>query len=192
MSRFTSVRRRFGAVVRVAADRGGAAAVEFAFIAPVLFLLTLGMIELGMILFEYHRMGEAARSGARVALIEDPIPKLIDLSSLPDITCNGADGGSVTCTGATVANSSSFTDVLAAMQNILPTLKGSNVAIIYIDSDITDATELTGLVTPILTLKIEGYQYSYFFLDTLPGIPATMTLPEFSTTRVVHTVKLSN
>lgn len=183
--------RRFAAVVRVAADRGGATAVEFAFIAPVLFLLTLGMIELGMILFEYHRVGEATRRGARVALIEDPIPKLIDLS-IKDITCNGADDGSVSCTGATVADSSSFTDVLTAMQNILPTLKGSNIAISYTDSDITDATELTGLVTPILTLSVEGYQYSYFFLDTLPGIPATMTLPEFSTTRVVHTVKVTN
>ncbi len=191
MSRSTSGHRRFGTIGRLAADRRGAAAVEFAFVAPVLFLLTLGMIELGMILFEYHRMGEAARSGARVALIEDPIPKLIDLSNKPNITCNGADDGSVSC-NVTVADSSSFTDVLTAMQNILPALKGSNVAISYIDSDITDATELTGLVTPILTLSIEGYQYSYFFLDTVPGIPATMTLPGFSTTRVVHTVKTSN
>lgn len=191
MSRSTSALRRLAALARVAADRGGAAAVEFAFIAPVLFLLTLGMIELGMILFEYHRMGEAARSGARVALIEDPIPKLIDLS-IKDITCNGADDGSVTCTGAAVADSTSFTAVLAAMQSILPTVKGSNVRISYTDSDITDATELTGLVTPILTLSVEGYQYGYFFLDTLPGISATMTLPSFYTSRVVHTVKVSN
>ena len=191
MSRSTSVFRHFAAVVRVAVDRGGAVAVEFAFVAPVLFLLTLGIIELGMILFEVHRVGEAARRGARVALIEDPIPKLLDLST-KDITCNGADDGSVSCAGVTVADPTSFTDVLTAMQNILPTLKGSSVAISYTDSDITDATELTGLVTPILTLSVEGYQYSYFFLDTLPGIPATMTLPQFATTRVVHTVKVSN
>ena len=187
-----SAHRPLGALTRRAGrDRSGAAAVEFALIAPVLFLLTLGIIEVGMILLEWHRIGESARDGGRVALIEDPIPVLSNLGTT-DITCQGQDNGSITCTGAAVASSTSFATVLAAMQGIAPNLVGSNVIIAYTDTGITDTTTITGLVTPALTLSVTNYAYEFFFLQSIPGIPTSITLPAFSTTRVVHTTNANN
>jgi Flp pilus assembly protein TadG len=51
-------------------DEGGAAAVEFAIVASVLFLLLFGIIEFGLAYFRYQGLQAAAREGARIAAIE--------------------------------------------------------------------------------------------------------------------------
>ena len=43
----------------------GVAAIEFAFIAPILILLLTGIIQFGGVLFIQHNMGEVARESAR-------------------------------------------------------------------------------------------------------------------------------
>ena len=43
----------------------GVAAIEFAFIAPILILLLTGIIQFGAVLFIQHNMGEIARESAR-------------------------------------------------------------------------------------------------------------------------------
>jgi len=50
--------------------RRGASAVEFAIVAPVAFMLILGLIEFGRALMVQHMLNNAARQGARVATIE--------------------------------------------------------------------------------------------------------------------------
>ena len=59
--------------------RKGTTAVEFGLILPALLLLTLGALEGGLIMFDYHKISEATRRGLRTALTEDPI---IDLAEL--------------------------------------------------------------------------------------------------------------
>src|SRR5689334_22095301 len=49
--------------------RRGAAAIEFAVVAPVLFLFIFGIIELGRGLMLMHLMTNAARAGCRVGAI---------------------------------------------------------------------------------------------------------------------------
>lgn len=50
--------------------RRGAAAVEFAVVAPVFFLLILGMIEFGRMLMVQQLITLASREGARAAVLE--------------------------------------------------------------------------------------------------------------------------
>ncbi len=50
-------------------DESGANAVEFALVVPVLLLLILGIIQLGIILFTYNNMVQAAREAARVLAV---------------------------------------------------------------------------------------------------------------------------
>ncbi len=56
-------------LVRKTAGRRGAAAVEFAFIAPLLFLLILGIIEVGRMMMVQQVVTNAAREGCRKAVL---------------------------------------------------------------------------------------------------------------------------
>lgn len=50
-------------------DRSGVAALEFAFIAPALFLLTVGIIDVGRMMWTSSTLDHAAREGARFATV---------------------------------------------------------------------------------------------------------------------------
>lgn len=56
-----------------AGQRGdrGAAAVEFALIAPLLFMLVFGMISFGILLSQQLALTNSARQGARLAVVGD-------------------------------------------------------------------------------------------------------------------------
>lgn len=54
---------------RFVAERGAAAMVEFAIIAPVLLLFVFGIIEYGRYFFLYSNLTNAAREGARLAAV---------------------------------------------------------------------------------------------------------------------------
>ena len=143
----------------------GVAVVEFAIIVPVLLAITLGIVEFGLVLFEYHRLGEATRRGAREAVIETPMAQLTGLTS-GSVDCQGPSGA-VTCTGGAVSSAveDTFTLVLAGMQDILPTLSDSNVHVIYSDSGITDPTATPGIITPTVTVEVQGHAYTYVALE---------------------------
>ena len=51
-------------------DRRGTSAVEFAFIAPVFFLLVIGMVEFGRAMMVQQILTNAARQGARMATLD--------------------------------------------------------------------------------------------------------------------------
>ena len=59
-------------------NRRGAAAVEFAIVAPVFFLLVFGMVEYGRMIMVQQVITNAAREGARVGVL--------DGSALSDVT----------------------------------------------------------------------------------------------------------
>ena len=50
----------------------GAAAVEFALVAIVFFMLLIGIVEMGRVLFTWNAAAEATRYGARVAVVCEP------------------------------------------------------------------------------------------------------------------------
>jgi len=61
-------------------DRG-AAAVEFALIVPVLTMLTLGILDAGLLFFKWTAIGQGARAGAR-AVSEQPADDYADYYAL--------------------------------------------------------------------------------------------------------------
>ncbi|HLY93473.1 MAG TPA: TadE/TadG family type IV pilus assembly protein [Gaiellaceae bacterium] len=54
--------------IHIASERGQAA-VEFALIAPVLIILVLGVIQIGIAFNHYLTITDAARAGARTAIV---------------------------------------------------------------------------------------------------------------------------
>ncbi len=63
-------------------QRRGAAAVEFAIVAPVFFLLVFGMIEYGRMVMVQQVLTNASREGARVGVLDPPTGQ----TSLPLVT----------------------------------------------------------------------------------------------------------
>ncbi len=63
----------------------GAATVEFALIAIVFFMLLIGIVEAGRVLFTWNAAVEATRYGARVAVVCNPGNKAAVLASMRKI-----------------------------------------------------------------------------------------------------------
>ncbi len=64
--------RRARLIRRFHRERDGAAMVEFAIIAPLLFVLIFGIIDFGRVFFLYNNLTNAAREGARLGAVLDP------------------------------------------------------------------------------------------------------------------------
>lgn len=62
------MKRHFGTFSPMKFQRG-AAAVEFALVAIVFFMLLIGIVEMGRVLFTWNAAVEATRYGARVAVV---------------------------------------------------------------------------------------------------------------------------
>ena len=62
-------RGRSGCHVRRANERRGATAIEFALVAPLIFLLFFGAIEIARLSFLHHTVENAAYEGARRAIV---------------------------------------------------------------------------------------------------------------------------
>jgi Flp pilus assembly protein TadG len=187
MSRFISAIEIWARLWR---RRGGSVAVEFAMLLPILASFGIGLIEGSLILFDYHRLAEAARLGARAAVLNSAVPSLAALSTA-SATCAGTSGGGVSCTGAAVSSAASFASILADMQDVMPALTAQNVRVLYKDSGISVNATTPGIITPSITVEIVNYEHTFFFLNSIPGVPDTLTFPAFSTTRIGASVTAS-
>lgn len=58
-----------GLVQRAARDRSAASVLELVFVLPVVILILLGTIDISMLIYAYGTVAEAARAGARYAIV---------------------------------------------------------------------------------------------------------------------------
>jgi Flp pilus assembly protein TadG len=81
------------AVTRILSPRRrGAAVVEFAFAAPVFFLIVLGMVEVGRACMVNEILTEAARQGCRVGILEGTSSATIQQAAVSYLTAAGING----------------------------------------------------------------------------------------------------
>ncbi|MFQ5534981.1 MAG: TadE/TadG family type IV pilus assembly protein [Sphingomonadales bacterium] len=161
--------------------RDGATAVEFAIIAPVVLLLSAGIMEFTILMFDYHRAGEAARRGARIASFQTAIGRLDNLADGATVTCSASGGGGVTCTNGPVVVDQTFFTILAAMREIMPEIEGENLTVSYAPSGIGDITTPGG-IKPRVTVELEGLEHDFILFGGFTGLPDSLLLPSFSTT----------
>jgi Flp pilus assembly protein TadG len=79
-------------VLRLARSERGTAVVEFALVAPLLFLLVFGIIEFGRVLNTYNELTQVAGQGARAAAVNrNPDGTAIGAASgtVKDVPCGG-------------------------------------------------------------------------------------------------------
>lgn len=69
-------------------NQKGASAVEFAFIAPLLFVLLFGIVEFGFLLYDQVMITNASREGARAGIIfQDPRATAAEISTVVNNYC---------------------------------------------------------------------------------------------------------
>jgi len=145
---------------RLAADTSGAAAVEFAFIAISLLLLSFAVIDIGFALYWFNRAEKATQLGVRIAAVSNPVTDYLDkfsgsLDSVPSVaspaqageSCESATGAiesfcdhpDITCSATSGVGSctfgafsdAAFSKIFNEMRTIYPQLKSDNVQIEY-------------------------------------------------------------
>jgi Flp pilus assembly protein TadG len=85
---------------RLARSERGTAVVEFALIAPLLFLVVFGIIEFGRILNAYNDMTQLAGQGARAAAVSrnpDGTAVGTSIGTVDDADCGSAGANSIQC-----------------------------------------------------------------------------------------------
>ncbi len=84
--------------------RRGAAAVEFALVAPIFFALILGTVEVGRLIMVQHILTNASREGARLAVLEGTTLSEVQ-TALDDYMANSSiSGASLTVTPSSLSN----------------------------------------------------------------------------------------
>lgn len=92
-------------------ERKGAAAVEFAIVAPLLFLLILGIIEFARIFMVVQIINNGAREGARKAILPGATQTIVNNTIESYMTNAGLSGHTKTF----YVNNSSTTNVTSAV-----------------------------------------------------------------------------
>jgi len=174
----------------------GAALVEFAFTFIIFLTVVLAIIEFAMAIFNWSRMVEATRAGARYAITNDPACNIGDYSGIQECdngkflstTCNPGNATTDPDTASlTITSCSDYSTpackIVEQMQRFSPyVLSGSSsVKVTYTCSNTGDPDVPKNI--PLVTVRVDNVPY-HFMTPEILGIQATVTMPSFETTRV--------
>jgi Flp pilus assembly protein TadG len=143
----------------------GTAVVEFALVAPLLFLIVFGIIEFGRVLNAYNQITQLAGQGARAA----------EVNRNPDGTAIGATTGTVDNTDC---GSKTY-----SIQCQLSNYYAKNDSLTGVTSCILGGTNFPSTVGQPVTMKVS---YQYNFVTGLFGF-AHITLSSTQTVRAEGT-----
>ncbi len=102
---------RRSAVRRDKKSQTGAAAVEFALIAPLMIMLTIGMMELGRMVMVKQVLVNASREGARKAVLPNATAESVISAVQGELESATVNGASITVSPSTLATTASGTPV---------------------------------------------------------------------------------
>lgn len=166
----------------------GAALVEFAIVFLIFITLVFAIIEFTLAVFQWSRMVEATRAGARFAITNDPACDVFDNRPDISIACSGGILPGAGTVSRTLSNCpANSTDpgcrIVAVMRSRSPLILsgGSTVTISYTHTETGDPQRPEPV--PLVTVSTDSVPY-HFMLPGLFGIDATITMPGFQTTRV--------
>ncbi len=184
---------------KLRSDESGMAA-EFALVLPLLLILFIGTLDVGLYAWRINQAEKATQTGARWAVVTDPLAVEISTASYVNTDVNGTTVtqgdripkdamGTITCTSTgcvcavapcpgTTFESGAFTALSSRMQEIAPAIQDTNVAVDYSGSGLGFAGDPNGPdIAPIITVRLVNMEYSPFSLILFGG---AVGLPEFA------------
>jgi Flp pilus assembly protein TadG len=199
-------RTRRAAIVR---NDDGAAAVEFSLIALLLMLITFGILDFGLMLWQWNMAEKATHIGVRTAAVSDFVAA--DLATFPaapasDVgtPCTNPTTGvanpdcsfaTVTCTSAGCSSfgfsATAFNRIVTAMQQIDPYIAAENVQITYAANGLGFVGRPGGLPVTV-TVQLIGRTFRVIVLDVLLGTPGELAMPGFAATLIGEDMSTSS
>ena len=92
-------------------DRCGAAVVEFAVVAPLMMMLTLGLMEVSRIVMVKQLLVNASREGARLAILPQSSSQDVQSQVIADLEAASVSGVTVSITPELLSSASAGTPV---------------------------------------------------------------------------------
>lgn len=125
-----------GRLRRLSADRG-AVAVEFGLIAPLLFLLVLGLMQFGLIFADSLQLEASAREGARYAALRYPAGEVLSRvrAAAPGVDLTGPGAVTVTPADPSSAAVPQNSEVSVSVQSHVPVILPFFSGVMDPDSD---------------------------------------------------------
>jgi Flp pilus assembly pilin Flp len=190
-------------LARLRRDERGATAVEFALVFGLLILLTLGSVEVGLMMWQWNSAEKATQAGARYAAVHDLVaPGLRDVGSEPTSGdygdwCTDRETGAVnadcffatvtctagSCSGGYGYDDAAFTAIFTTMRSLFPQIERANVEIQYGFSGLGFIGRPGGQPM-MVTVRLRSMTYDFFLLDALAGLPDRLSMPPFTATLV--------
>ncbi|MCW8839395.1 MAG: pilus assembly protein [Gammaproteobacteria bacterium] len=147
----------------------GAATVESAIILIIFLVLIMGIIEFALLIFNASSLVEATRAGARHLIVNEPLVTLSDETCATPAVADCADGD---CDG-----------VLGLMQKFYPRLGDVNLEVEYRCSTTGSPDAYEDIKIYEVEVRLKEVEYT-FITPGILGLDATITLPDFKTTRL--------
>jgi Flp pilus assembly protein TadG len=179
---------------RLLRDQTGATMVEYTLVFTLMMLLTFGLIEFGVVFYQYNAAEKATQIGARYIATRGPA-----LTGLGDcapgsttgynagVYCSsvtGSSGAIATCNAnAPTGNCQAavLTALVTRMQQFAPNIQAQNVQVVYRGAGLGFVGR--GSPVPLVTVRLTGMTYSYITLNALLGLPP-LAMPSFDATIV--------
>jgi hypothetical protein len=167
----------------------GAVLVEHTLVFLLLMLLTFGLIEFGVVLYQYNAAETATAVGARYVATRGPIAAGRVTARRYCAAGNSAAPSTAVRPGQSPVTrtrqrrmSSSPTDALVLrMQRFDPNIEAQNVQVVLRGAGLGFVGR--GSPVPMVTVRLTGMQYDFIALDDLLGFGA-LTMPGFDATVV--------
>lgn len=173
-----------------AKNRSGAAMIEYAIVFSLLMLMTFGLVEFGLVFYQYNAAETATAVGARYIATRGPV-----YTGLPDCgvtttaaagtncsAVSGADTWTRTCNASSPATGCSATmlnALVARMQQFAPSIQAQNVQVLLRGAGLGFVGR--GAPVPMVTVRLTGMTYNFIALNSLLGF-GTLAMPSFDAT----------
>lgn len=171
-------------------DRSGATLVEYTLIFALLMVLTFGLIEFGVALYQYNAAEKATAIGARYVATRGPVftglPDCgVATTAAPGTTCDnvaGSSGWTRTCNASAPAagcQAAVLNALVARMQQFAPEVGAQNVQVVLRGAALGFVGR--GSPVPMMTVRLTGMTYDFIAMDDLIGL-GSLTMPSFDAT----------
>lgn len=121
----------------------GQSLVEFALISPLLFFLAFGMVDLGRAIYYENALTNAAREGARIAILSDN-PCNTEYGESSTTNCGTPTGTGTTVCGAVKAQAGMIGSWSCTDGGVLPATGTADTAYVQVDQYSASTTPCTG------------------------------------------------